>query len=134
MKRVKISARRDHKNRKKRFTHDVTIVIEDEMDEVYEVVDKDFPDDLPDSWIDPDDEKEKKIKWITNFGLKRKADGKFEDKLAKGKKYRIEFPEGLGKLVYFDGKKVKKLPGKMKGKKFQGELDLGDPPIGEGAT
>lgn len=133
MKRVTIPARPNHADRKKRFTHEVNIVLDDDIENDYDVVDKDFPDDLPESWIDPDDNQEKKINWMTNFGLKR-PDGEFEDKLPKGKKYRIEFPEGLGKLVYFDGKKVKKLPGKMKGKKFEGELDLGDPPIGEGAT
>ena len=133
MKRVTIPARPNHADRKKRFTHEVNIVLDDDIENDYDVVDKDFPDDLPESWIDPDDNQEKKINWMTNFGLKR-PDGEFEDKLTKGKKYRIEFPEGLGKLVYFDGKKVKKLPGKMKGKKFEGELDLGDPPIGEGAT
>jgi hypothetical protein len=94
------------------------------------VVEKDFPDDLPTSWVDPDNEKEKKIRWISNFGLK-KPDGNFENKLPDGKKYQIELPAGLGKLVYFDGYQVQKLVGKAIGKKIKVELDLGDPPIGE---
>ncbi len=84
---------------------------------------------MPDTWIDPDDDKKKKINWISNFGLK-KPDGKFEDKLPKGRKYKVEIPKELGKLVYFDGTKVKKLAGKIEGDKYLGELDLGDPPIG----
>ena len=131
MKKVKIKARPDHTNPKKRFSHDVTIVLGDDIENEYEVVDKDFPDDLPDSWVDPDDDKEKKIKWISNFGLKN-LDGKFEDKLAKGKKYKVELPSGFGKLVYFDGKQVQKLAGQIKENLFVGELDLGDPPIGDG--
>ena len=131
MKKVRIKARPDHANRKKRFTHDVTIILGDDIENDYEVVEKDFPDDLPNSWIDPDDDKEKKINWISNFGLK-KPDGKFEDKLPKGKKYKVELPKGAGKLVYFDGTQVRKLAGKVRGNKFVGELDLGDPPIGDG--
>jgi len=133
MKRVTIPARPDHADRKKRFTHEITIVLGDDIENAYEVVEKDFPDDLPDSWTDPDDDLEKKIKWISNFGLK-KPDGKFEEKLAKGKKYQIELPTGLGKLVYFDGTRVQKLTGKAHGNKFEAELDLGDPPIGETST
>ncbi len=131
MKKVRIKARPDHANRKKRFTHDVTIILGDDIENDYEVVEKDFPDDLPNSWIDPDDDKEKKINWISNFGLK-KPDGKFEDKLPKGKKYKVELPKGLGKLVYFDGTQVQKLTGQVSGNNFIGELDLGDPPIGDG--
>lgn len=131
MKKIKIKARPKHANRKKRFTHDITVVLDDDIENDYEVVDKDFPDDLPDSWIDPVTNKKKKIKWISNFGLK-KPDGKFEDKLPKGKKYKIELPADLGELVYFDGTQVLKLAGQVSGNKFVGELELGDPPIGEG--
>ncbi len=130
MKKVPIKARPDHANRKKRFTHDVTIILGDDIENDYEVVAKDFPDDLPDSWVDPDDDQKKKISWISNFGLK-KPDGKFEDKLPKGRKYRVELPKGLGKLVYFDGKSVQQLVGRVRGNFFQADLDLGDPPIGE---
>ena len=133
MKRVAIPAKPDHADRKMRFKHEITIVLGDEIEEDYEVVEKEFPDDLPDSWTDPDDDQKKTISWISNFGLK-KPDGKFENKLPKGKKYQIELPTGLGKLVYFDGTHVQKLAGKIKGKKFEAELDLGDPPIGETAT
>lgn len=131
MKKIKIKARLDHPNPKKRFTHDINIILDGDIENDYEVIDKDFPDDLPDSWVDPDDDQEKKIKWISNFGL-RKPDGKFEDKLPKGKKYKVELPDGLKKPVYFDGSKVRKLNGKSQGRKFIGELDLGDPPIGDG--
>ena len=58
MKRVRIKARPDHANRKKRFMQDVTIELGDDIENDYEVVEKDFPDDLPDSWIDPDDNQE----------------------------------------------------------------------------
>lgn len=130
MKKISIKARPDHANRKKRFTHEVTIILGDDIENDYEVVDKDFPDDLPNSWVDPDDDQKKKISWISNFGL-QKPDGKFEDKLPKGRKYRVELPKGLGKLVYFDGKSVQKLVGRVRGNFFQADLDLGDPPIGE---
>jgi hypothetical protein len=130
MKKVEISARPDHADSKKRFLHDIAIVLGDDIESDYEVVGKDFPDDLPDSWTDPDDGKKKKITWISNFGLKN-PDGKFEKKLPKGKKYQVELPIGLGKLVYFDGAQVRKLVGRAKGKKFVAVLDLGDPPIGE---
>jgi len=130
MKRVPIPARPDHADRKKRFLHEVTIVLEDDIEDDYEVVEKDFPDDLPESWIDPDDDQEKKITWISNFGL-RKPDGKFEEKLPQGRKYQVELPTGLGKLVYFDGSSVQKLVGRARGNKFVADLDLGDPPIGE---
>ena len=125
MKRVTIPA-----NARRRFSHDITIELGDDLENDYDVVEKDFPDDLPESWIDPDDHKEKKITWISNFGLK-KPDGKFEEKLPKGKKYQIELPTGLGKLVYFDGTDVQKLVGQARGNKFVADLDLGDPPIGE---
>ena len=130
MKTVRISARPDHADRKKRFLHDIDIILGDDIESDYEVVEKDFPDDLPDSWIDPDDKKEKKITWISNFGL-IKPDGKFEEKLPKGRKYQVELPAGLGQLVYFDGTQVQKLAGQAKGNKFIADLDLGDPPIGE---
>jgi hypothetical protein len=130
MKRTTIPARPDHADRKKRFTHAVDIVLGDEIENDYEVTEKDFTVDLPDSWTDPDDHKEKKIRWISNFGLK-KPDGKFEGRLPKGLKYRIELPGGLGKLVYFDGQRVQKLVGQLRGNKFEAELDLGDPPVGE---
>ena len=126
MKRVNIPA-----NAKRRFSHDITIELDDDLEKDYDVVEKDFPADLPDSWVDPDDKQRKKISWISNFGLTKKADGRFEDKLPKGKKYKIELPTGLGKLVYFDGTSVQKLAGSVRGKKFEAELDLGDPPIGE---
>ena len=129
MKKVPLKARPDHPNPKKRFTHDVAIVLGDDIENDYKVEDKDFPDDLPDSWTDPDDNKKKKINWISNFGLKR-PDGKFEDKLPKGRKYQVEVPTGLGKLVYFDGTQVQKLAGQVRGKNFIGELNIGDPPIG----
>jgi hypothetical protein len=130
MKRTTIPARPDHADRKKRFTHEISIVLGDEIENDYEVVAKDYPDDLPDSWTDPDDQKEKKIRWISNFGLK-KRDGTFDEKLPKGLKYRIELPGGLGKLVYFDGRSVQKLAGQLRGNKFEADLDLGDPPLGE---
>ena len=110
--------------------YDVDIVLDDDIEDDYDVVEKDFPDDLPDSWFDPDDNAEKNITWISNFGLK-KSDDAFEEKLPKGKKYRIELPRGLGKLVYFDGAQVQKLVGQARGNKFVADLDLGDPPIGE---
>ena len=130
MKKVRIAAKPDHVDRRKRFLHDIDIVLDDEIENDYEVVEKDFPDDLPDSWIDPDDEQKKKITWISNFGLK-KPDGRFEEKLPPGKKYQIELPMGLGKLIYYDGTQVQKLAGQTKGNKFIADLDLGDPPIGE---
>ena len=98
----------------------------------YDVVEKDFPDDLPETWVDPDDRQELTITWFGNFGLKKKSDDKFEDKLPKGKKYQVELPKGRGKMVYFDGESVQKLAGEVKGNVFVGELDLGDPPVGGG--
>ncbi|HIE57584.1 MAG TPA: hypothetical protein EYP88_05060 [Anaerolineales bacterium] len=130
MKKVKISANPNHPDPKKRFTHEITIVLGDEIKEKYEVVAKDFPADLPEFWIDPNDDKEKKIAWIANFGL-RTPGGRFADTLPKGYRYQIEIPHLPGKTVYFDGSRVRELPGKVDGNKFIAELDLGDPPIGK---
>ena len=129
MKRVRIKAKPDHANRRKRFMHDIDIVLDDDIEADYEVIEKDFPEDLPESWVDPDDEKEKKITWFGNFGL-RKPDGKFEDKLPKGKKYQIELPTGYRKFVYFDGMEIRRLAGRVEKSKFLADLDLGDPPVG----
>jgi hypothetical protein len=129
MKRVRIQAKPDHADRKKRFTHDVTVVLGDDIEGDYEVIEKDFPDDLPESWIDPDDGEEKMINWFGNFGLK-KPDGKFEDRLPKGKKYQVELPTGFRKFVYFDGSQVRRLTGRVRSRNFLADLDLGDPPVG----
>lgn len=133
MKRVPIKARPSHADRKKRFTHDIAIVLGDDIEADYEVVEKDFPDGLPESWTDPDDGQEKKITWFGNFGL-QKSDGKFEDKLPKGRKYQVELPTGFRKYVYFDGSQVRPLPGQMRNRKFLADLDLGDPPVGGNET
>ncbi|HBY06980.1 MAG TPA: hypothetical protein DEH22_04035, partial [Chloroflexi bacterium] len=108
MKRTTIPARPDHANKKKRFTKDITVVLGDDIENDYDVVDKDFPDGLPDFWVDPDDQKQENITWISNFGLKNKA-GKFDKKLPNGKKYTVELPAVSGKLVYHDGTSVQKL-------------------------
>ena len=73
--------------------------------------------------------------------------------MPKGHRYQVEIPLDFGapgkglaarsgktgktgapgqpeKMVYFDGRAVKKLPGKYQGGKFIAELDLGDPPLG----
>ena len=150
MKRVTIPASPDHADRGKRFAQEIAVVLGDEIEARYEVVAKDFPDDLPEFWVDPEDKQKKKIQWISNFGL-RKPDGTFEARLPKGHRYQVEIPltrsggaagaalsqRGKGetpgqaeKMVYFDGRQVKKLPGQYRGGKFIAELDLGDPPIG----
>lgn len=133
MKSVTIQASPYHEDAKKRFTRAITVVLPDTLEKEYEVVAKDFPEKLPTSWLDPDDKKEKRIEWISNFGL-RKADGKFADQLPKGQKYQLKVPKGAGKLVYFDGSRIQKLIGQVKGEQFEAELDLGDPPIGETVT
>jgi len=91
MKRVTIPASPDHADRKKRFALEVAIVLGDEIEAKYEVVAKDFPEDLPDFWVDPDDEKKKEIHWLSNFGL-LKPDGTFEARLPKGHRYQVEIP------------------------------------------
>ena len=130
MKRTVIPARPDDVDKKKRFTKEIVIELGDDLENDYEVVAKDFPDGLPDSWVDPDDEKQKSISWISNFGLKNK-EGKFDKKLPNGKKYKLELPGGSGKMVYFDGIEVRKLTGILRGNIFEAELDLADPPVGE---
>ena len=60
MKKIEIPAKPDHADKKKRFLHDIVIVLGDDIESDYDVVEKDFPDDLPDSWTDPDDVKVKK--------------------------------------------------------------------------
>jgi len=132
MKSVKIPA-----NPKKKFTHEIVVALSDDLAAQYEVVAKEFPKDLPDFWVDPEDNRKKEIHWISNFGL-RKPDGTFEIKLPKGQRYQVEIPLAAGKseaakMVYFDGQKVRKLPGKSQGGKFIAELDLGDPPLGNTA-
>jgi hypothetical protein len=133
MKRVPIKARPDHPNRRKRFTQDITVVLGDDIEADYEVVEKDFPEDLPESWTDPDDGEEKQISWFGNFGLK-KPDGQFEDKLPPGKKYQVELPAGFRKFVYYDGSQVLQLTGRVRSGKFFADLDLGDPPMGGSET
>ena len=130
MKRIAIQASPDHADRRKRFTHEIAIVLGDDIEQEYDVVAKDFPENLPDSWIDPDTKQRKRISWISNFGLKQQ-NGTFAYQLPAGKKYQIELPGDLRTPVYFDGKSVQKLSGRVEGKKFVAHLDLGDPPIGE---
>jgi hypothetical protein len=130
MKRTAIQANPNHADQRKRFRHEIVIVLGDVIEQEYYVVAKDFPDHFPDSWIDPDDKQRKRISWISNFGLKRQ-DGTFAYQLPAGKKYQIELPGDLRTPVYFDGKSVQKLSGQVEGKKFIAHLDLGDPPIGE---
>ena len=132
MKRVRINARPDHENRRKRFLRNIDVILGDDIEADYDVVEKDFPDDLPDSWTDPDDGEEVTITWFGNFGLKRLADDKFEDRLPKGRKYQVELPTGFRKFVYFDGTQVRKLEGRVQNRKFLADLDLGDPPVGGG--
>jgi hypothetical protein len=149
MKRVTIPASPDHADRKKRFALEVAIVLGDEIEAKYEVVAKDFPEDLPDFWVDPDDEKKKEIHWLSNFGL-LKPDGTFEARLPKGHRYQVEIPipssasgkaakaagagaAEQGKMVYYDGRQVRKLEGKYQQGRFVAELDLGDPPVGQTA-
>jgi len=129
MKRVRIQAKPDHEDRKKRFTHDVTVILGDDIEADYDVFEKDFPDNLPEIWEDKEGGEEKKINWFGNFGLK-KSDGKFENKLPKGKKYQVELPSGFHKFVYFDGSQVRELTGRIRNSNFLADLDLGDPPVG----
>ncbi len=138
MKRVIIPANPKHTDQRKHFFAEIAIVLDDDIAAKYDVVAKEFPEDLPDFWVDPADNRKKHIRWISNFGL-RKPDGMFEAKLPKGQHYQVEIPLAAGqiessvtaaKIVYFDGKKVKELPGKFQGRVFVAELDLGDPPIG----
>jgi hypothetical protein len=95
----------------------------------YDVWQKEISANAPSSWIDPEDGKEKPIRWIANFGLKLKGKGEkdaFEDRV---ETYTVEFEDVPGsKFVYFDGKSVQlfKNPRRENGKVIVA-LDLGDP-------
>jgi hypothetical protein len=134
MKSYTIAARPDHPQAKKRFTQEVTVILGDDIDQVYEVVEKDFPDGLPSSYQDPKDRSKpaRTITWISNFGLYHVKDHSPVSKLANNKKYTMELvkPHPGGLLVYFDGRQVQPLSTRQAGAKIQADLDLGDPPTG----
>ncbi len=136
MKSFSIAARPDHPHPKKRFMQEVSVILDDEIDQVYVVMEKDFPDGLPSSYQDPKDRSKpaRTITWVSNFGLHHARDHSPVNRLANNKKYTVELekkhPDGI--LVYYDGKQVKPLPTRQVGAKIQADLDLGDPPIGWG--
>jgi hypothetical protein len=131
MKKKVIKANPEAKNSKRRFLKDVTVILGDDIENLYKAVAKDLPDSLPEEWVDPADKKNKKIIWISNFGLANAADDSLVDELPSGQKYTIELEQTDGQWVYFDGKKVKKLNTSAAGaNKLKADLTLGDPPIG----
>jgi hypothetical protein len=129
MKRVKIAAKPTHPDPKKRFMHDVDVILGDDIENVYDVFEKDFPNTLPYQWTDPDDRLTKNITWSSNFGLQKK-DGTPVTRLENNKTYSIELNKNAGKLVHWNGTRVEKLPIRDLGKVIQADLNLGDPPVG----
>ena len=101
------------------FNGQLIVVVQD----MYDVYEKSLPD-----GIDSD------VNWLGNFGIKEKKSGKKLD--GKVPKYQIQVPNIEGKKLYFWANSKKNLVPTQKtvtkkNKKFrQGELDLGDPPVG----
>jgi len=112
------------------FLYAITIVLGDAIEDKYEVVAKDFPAGLPNSWTSPGSFTPGTISWISNFGLMAR-DSAFVEELPSGEEYTIELPSGLGDhYVYFDGSNVRELIGQTSGSIFSASLNLGDPPVG----
>ncbi len=97
----------------------------------YEVYEKDFPAKLKES------EDYNKYYWVGNFGFRKikggeKKKGNFGQSYTVQVKYRKNRPNK--KLVYWNGKKTKKLSGtKVNVKKVKyktAKLKMGDPPVG----
>lgn len=129
MSRNMIPANPQSENSKRRFKQELAVILDADIEKDYVVFEVDFPDDLPEKWLDPDDNLEKQINWVSNFGLS-KADGTPVTKLAAGKKYTIELAKSGSKLVYFKSGAVMTLPFSVAGSNARAQLDLGDPPIG----
>lgn len=104
MKRISIPASPNDKNPKMRFSQEVIVVLPDDLADKYDAAGKEFPDQLPNEWVDPDDKRSKRIDWITNFEL---TQGGASVSLPAGKKYQIFLPASSRKYVYFNGKKKK---------------------------
>lgn len=71
----------------------------------------------------------KKIRWMNNFGLKKKNSPGFEGKTSR---YEVQLKHVKdAEYVYFDGSVVNLLPvSAPKAGKVTAQLDLGDPPVG----
>jgi hypothetical protein len=131
----KIPASPNNPDRKKRFTQAVDVILGANLEGSYDAAGKDYPDDLPDKWIDPDDKedkKEKDVAWFSNFGLTDKQ-GRFVPSIPAGDSYTVRLPKLKGKYVYFDGSEVRKLdtsPAAGAADKVDAVFTLADPPVG----
>lgn len=132
MKKIRIPASPQDPNPKKRFSQQVIVILPEDLENDYDAAAKEFPDGLPLNWIDPIDEKKKKIDWISNFGLTK--GGEPADKLPEGKKYSVLLPRPRNKrYVYFDGASVKDLPTEPSATDpdfLEAIFRLADPPTG----
>jgi hypothetical protein len=130
MKRTKIPANLQHQDPAWRFAQEVEVVLDDELGQVYDVLGKPFPPNLPRTWTDPADKSTKPVRWVSNFELRTK-DGKPVGKLDGQKYYTIELDQDQGKLAYFDGTQVVPLETRaVINNRVQADLNQGDPPTG----
>lgn len=129
MARTTIPANPNATQRSKRFSQEMSVILGDDLAN-YNVEAKDFPGNLPERWTDPSDGQSKEIDWFGNFGIKKRGESGFVNKLPK--KYSVELPYFNKQYVYYDGQAVKKLQNVRSAgqNKVQVDLDLGDPPIG----
>lgn len=131
MKRISIPASPNHSNPKMRFTHEVFVVLPDDLENDYHAAGKEHPEGLPTSWHDPVEKKDKDITWISNFGLTQ--NGKHVKDIPEGKKYKVLLPKSGRSYVYWDGSAVRALPvnlSEMDADSLEAELELADPPVG----
>lgn len=114
---------------------DTTILISDELAGEHHAVYKSFPNKLPKTWKDPEDNnREKNVTWISNFEVKRKDNTPIKEQ-HKDKTYTVELPKGEGKVVYLHEGQVKKLDHRQASDTHVHAdipLSAGDPPIGWG--
>jgi hypothetical protein len=131
VKRISIPASPSDRNPKKRFVQEIIVVLPDDLSDGYDVAGKEYPDNLPNEWTDPDDKRTKRIDWIGSFGLMQK--GAPATSLPAGKKYTILLPASTRKYVYFDGHSVRKLATRAAAReagRLEAEFADADPPVG----
>lgn len=132
MKTIRIPASPQNPNPRRRFSQEVSVILGDDLEGSFSASEKDFPANLPQDWVDPDDGQRKSVTWLSNFGITTTT-GTPVTSIPSGKKYTIELARVSGKLVYFDGSIVKKLNTRsVGGNRIQADLTEADPPIGIG--
>ncbi len=132
MSRFTVPANPNDPNPRKRFTHTVEVILGSRLENSYDAAGKEYPKDLPDTWADPNDKKDKRITWFSNFGLTDK-NGHFVHTMPAGSSYTARLPKLSGTYVYFDGAYVQKLnttPSPDNANTVDAIITLADPPVG----